>query len=124
MRKGWELWEEGKYLDMWSVSHFLSGLLIASVLFLLGIAFVPALVIATVLFVLYELFEVVVHIEESFTNRFMDVVVDVVGFLFATYFFVIIEKPPSIPLLFVLLLALIFLEVWGFTAWKKRMRGD
>ncbi|HXF43941.1 MAG TPA: hypothetical protein VNK70_00460 [Candidatus Paceibacterota bacterium] len=122
MRKGWDLWAEGKYVDLWSVNHFLSGVLVGALLLILKVPFLPAAVIAFLLFVGYELFEVALQIEEHFTNRVTDVVIDVAGFLVASYFFLVAGKPFSIPVLVIFFLLVIISIILGYDAWVKRTK--
>jgi hypothetical protein len=82
-----DIWREGKWLDLWSVVHFLSGVSLG-----LGISFfkfgtVSSVIIVFLLLVAYEMWEAMVKIEETPQNRFMDVVVGMVSFL-PTFFFV------------------------------------
>lgn len=76
-----DIWREGKWVDLWSVVHFLSGSSTAFVITWLGFGFQASAVIAFLLFVAYELWEAMVKIEETPQNRFMDVVVGMVSFL-------------------------------------------
>ncbi len=75
-----DIWREGKYLDLWSVPHFLSGMCVAFALFFLGFALNAALTIAFLLLVAYEMFEVIAQIEETRWNRVLDVVVGMASF--------------------------------------------
>jgi hypothetical protein len=75
-----DIWREGKYLDLWSVPHFLSGMLVGIALRYIGLATLPAFVIALILLIAYEFFEYCADIEEMFTNSVMDVVVGMVSF--------------------------------------------
>lgn len=75
-----DIWREGKYLDLWSVPHFLSGIAVAFALFFLGFAANAAFVIAFLLLVAYEMFEVIAKIEETRWNRVLDVVVGMASF--------------------------------------------
>ena len=82
-----DIWREGKWLDLWSVVHFLSGISLG-----LGISFfkfgtVSSVIIVFLLLVAYEMWEAMVKIEETPQNRVMDVVVGMVSFL-PTFFFV------------------------------------
>lgn len=83
-----DIWREGKWLDMWSVVHVLSGISLGYVIYLLKFDSVAALVIATLLLIAYELWEAMVKIEETRTNRVMDVVVGLASFVPA-YFWLI-----------------------------------
>lgn len=78
-----DIWREGKWLDLWSVVHFLSGLSVALGLSVFGFGLWPTFIIATLLFIAYEMWEAMEKIEETPQNRFMDVVVGQVSFLTA-----------------------------------------
>lgn len=75
-----DIWREGKYLDLWSVPHFLSGIAVAFSLSMLDFAATAAFVIAFLLLVGYEMFEVIANIEETRWNRTLDVVVGMASF--------------------------------------------
>ncbi len=85
-----DIWREGTYLDLWSVPHVLSGMMVALGLYLLNFRTVSAFTIAFLIFVMYEMFEALVKIEETRINRILDVVVGMASFapafLFAPYF--------------------------------------
>ena len=78
-----DIWREGKWLDLWSVVHFLSGLSVALGLSVFDFGLWPTFIIATLLFIAYEMWEAVVKIEETPQNRFMDVIVGQASFLLA-----------------------------------------
>ncbi|MFZ2556205.1 MAG: hypothetical protein WAZ27_04890 [Minisyncoccia bacterium] len=75
-----DIWREGEYLDLWSVPHFLSGMAVAFTLYFFGFATNAAFIIAFLLLVAYEMFEVIAEIEETRWNRILDVVVGMVSF--------------------------------------------
>ncbi|OGY57250.1 MAG: hypothetical protein A3D47_00980 [Candidatus Colwellbacteria bacterium RIFCSPHIGHO2_02_FULL_43_15] len=75
-----DIWREGKYLDLWSVPHFLSGIVLGLIMHFLNFGTVPTFIIAFLCFVAYEMFEVIVKIEETRMNRTLDVVVGLVSF--------------------------------------------
>jgi hypothetical protein len=68
---------EGKYLDLWSIPHFLVGVL----LWLVGLD----LVWVTVLAVTWEIIEATSRVHEYPTNRVMDVVLAVAGWTVAAW---------------------------------------
>ncbi len=76
-----DIWREGKWVDLWSVVHFLSGSSTAFAIAWLGFGFQASALIAFLLFVAYELWEAMVKIEETPQNRFMDVVVGMASFI-------------------------------------------
>ncbi len=122
MRKGWDLWAEGKYFDFWSVNHFLSGLAVGAALFLFHVSFLSALIIAVLIFIAYELFEVALQIEEHMVNRITDVVVDTAGFFAAVYFSLVLKEPLSATFLVIIVLLLLVLTILGYDAWVKRTK--
>ena len=76
-----DMWREGKWLDLWSVVHFLSGMSVGLGFFFLGFGALAASALAFVCFVAYEMWEKLMDIFETPQNRFMDVVVGMVSFL-------------------------------------------
>lgn len=70
-----DAWREGKYLDLWSVPHLLSGIVVGLALSLFGFSVRDAVIIAFLLLVMYEMWEVMVQITETRWNRTLDVVV-------------------------------------------------
>jgi hypothetical protein len=66
-----DLGREGAYVDLWSVSHFVGGALLA----LLGIP----VAWVTVLAIGWELAEVASRVQEHWANRVLDVVLAVAG---------------------------------------------
>ncbi|MFA6585430.1 MAG: hypothetical protein WCS97_03230 [Candidatus Paceibacterota bacterium] len=77
-----DMWREGKWLDLWSVVHFLSGISIGFVFYFLSFGILASTLLVLLSLIAYELWEMVVQIEEAPTNRFMDVVVGMIGFVF------------------------------------------
>lgn len=74
-----DAWREGEYLDLWSVPHFLSGIALGLVLVFFEFDVRSSFVIGFILLVLYEMFEVIVQIDETRWNRTLDVVVGMVS---------------------------------------------
>ena len=75
-----DIWREGKWLDLWSVVHLLSGASFGLALGVLSLGTAASILIALLSFVLYEMWEAMVKIVETPQNRFMDVVVGMVSF--------------------------------------------
>ncbi len=115
-----DIWREGKWLDLWSVVHLLSGTCLALVIYLLRFEASAALIIATLLLVAYELWEAMVKIEEARTNRVMDVVVGLVSFV-PTYFVLApILSAEQIYAVFALVLTVnIVMSTFGWMASRK-----
>ncbi len=76
-----DLWREGKWIDLWSVVHFLSGISLGLGMSFFRFGTAGTVVIVFLLLVAYEMWEALVKIEETPQNRFMDVVVGMASFL-------------------------------------------
>src|SRR3989344_4038129 len=76
-----DIWREGKWVDLWSVVHLLSGVSTAFAIKWFGFGFAASAVIAFLLFVAYELWAAMVKIHETPQNRSMDVVAGMVSFV-------------------------------------------
>lgn len=76
-----DIWREGQWLDLWSVVHFLSGILVGFGLYLCHFGGIASFLVALLLLTLYEMWEALVKIEETLSNRFMDVVVGMASFV-------------------------------------------
>src|SRR3990167_8979142 len=61
-----DIWREGKWLDLWSVVHLLSGASAGFSITWLGFGFPASAVIAFLLFVAYELWEAMVSFVPTF----------------------------------------------------------
>src|SRR3989344_9620144 len=76
-----DIWREGKWLDLGSVVHVLSGFSISLGFYYLGLGAFASVALALLSLISYEMWETIVRIEETHTNRFMDVVVGMVSFV-------------------------------------------
>jgi hypothetical protein len=76
-----DIWREGKWLDLWSVVHFLSGISIGFGMYLLHLGTLASILLTLVSLVAYEMWEMIVQIQEAPTNRFTDVMFGMLGFL-------------------------------------------
>jgi hypothetical protein len=81
-----DAWREGKWLDLWSVVHFNTGISTALGIAVLHFGLVPAAIIACISFIMYEMWEAMVKIQETPQNRFMDVVVGMASYVPTAYF--------------------------------------
>jgi hypothetical protein len=115
-----DIWREGKWLDLWSVVHFLSGISMGFVISVLHFDTRGSIVIACILLIAYELWEAMVKIEETPTNRVMDVVVGMVSFLPTYLLLAPALVAPSFIIVFVCVLTLnIVLSYFGWRESQK-----
>lgn len=115
-----DMWREGKWLDLWSVVHFLSGASVGLGFYFLHFGALASVLLALVGLTAYEMWEVIVQIEERPTNRFMDVVVGMASFL--PTFFLLAPRLSFIQLVeaFILVLAVnILLSIIGWRVSRK-----
>jgi len=113
-----DIWQEGKYLDIWSIVHLISGVLLGSLLIILGIGFWSGLGIATVLLILWEIFEIVAGGDEFLRNRIVDVIIGLIGYLIAWSFYGQVKtekhKKTALFILKILIVVSIILNIWGW----------
>jgi len=115
-----DIWREGKWLDLWSIVHLLSGISLG-----LGISFfhfgAPAsITIVFLLLTAYEMWEAMVKIAETPQNRFMDVVVGMASFLPTFLFFApALQEPPFILAFGTIVTANIVMSALGWRESRK-----
>ncbi len=115
-----EYWKEGKYADLWSVNHVLTGVIMGGLFFEIGLSFHNTLWISLALFVAWEIFEIKSDIKEHLLNLLMDVLFDLAGLFFSAWVYLTLGKSFS-PLVWLLLtLILIIFSLRGYIAYKKR----
>ena len=114
-----DIWQEGKWLDLWSVVHFLSGISLGLSMQVFPFGALSSIVIGFLLLVGYEMWEAMVKIHETPQNRFMDVVVGMASFV-PTFFFLRGLSTPYFVLIFALVLTVnIVFSVFGWRASQK-----
>ena len=115
-----DAWREGKWLDLWSIVHFLSGISVGFSFYFLHFGALASVVLALVCLTAYEMWEVIVKIEEAPTNRFMDVVTGMTSFV--PTFFLLAPRLTVIQFVdtFIAVLAVnVILSIFGWRASQK-----
>ena len=116
-----KLWAEGRYIDLWTIPHILAGVLLGGYLHWSGLSFASNLTITTLLVISWEFFELYfLGIHEHFTNSLTDIIVALVGFAVMYVFMVKYPMETVIPYLLALTASYIFLNSWGFLAYKRK----
>ena len=115
-----DIWREGEYLDLWSVPHFLSGIAVAFSLYFFGFATNAAFTIAFLVLVAYEMFEVIAKIEETRSNRVLDVVVGMASF---TPTFFLLPSVPKSNAILIFGAVLILDAVLSFFGWQASRKA-
>ena len=111
------IWQENKYIDLWSLNHFLLGASFAGLAWYFKINFIVALCIAVVLFIIWEYIEYYTKVGESKTNQMSDIIVATIGF-FISYF---VQTPL---ILSVVIMLFMILETWGYLHKFIEKRGE
>ena len=115
-----DIWREGKWLDLWSVVHLLSGISIGLGFYFLRFGALASVALTLVSLIAYEMWEMIVRIEETPTNRFMDVVVGMVGFLPSFFWCAPLLSSASLLRMFALVFVMnITMSVFGWRASQK-----
>ena len=113
-----DIWQDGRYLDVWSVVHTISGFLVGGFLIILGVSFWSGLGIATILFIIWEVYEVLIGNIETLSNRIVDVIIAVIGYLIAWAFYGQVKtekhKKTALLVLKILVVVSIILNIWGW----------
>lgn len=114
-----DIWKHGKYLDMWSLVHFLSGFVLCGFFYWLGSDFIWALIYSTILLALWEVFEFFIKIIEPSVNVTVDIAVGLLGFFSAAWFYFLrAEFDASFYLTVVG--ATFILALWGFLDFLRK----
>lgn len=117
--KSSKLWEEGRYVDLWSVPHLLAGVILAGIFYYLEFNLLWNFITSFLVMVLWEIFEFAFNIKEHMTNKVMDVVIGIMGF-FLMYPFLIYFGLKIMPYLIILGAIYAILNAWGFYAYYTR----
>lgn len=118
----YRIFKNGKYLDLWSVNHTLSGIVIAGPLYYLSIPLIYSFLISLVLMVSWELYEIIFKIAETWQNRTTDVITGVLGFSFIWYLYTRTANTSEVLIYIVALSLFLLLEIWGYIAYKAGER--
>lgn len=114
------VWKNKSYIDLWSVNHFLAGVLLEGVAVFVGMEFWASFIIAMLILIGWEIFEITNHIEETIGNRFTDLFLGAIGFLLLHYLFTSWLSSVGFYITFIIaLIVWVVLELWGFCAYRS-----
>jgi predicted tellurium resistance membrane protein TerC len=83
IKRDW--WQKGRAFDLWSIPHFLFGMLMAFLPPLFGISLLAALALTLILALAWEMYEKFVDIKETVQNILLDVILPIVAFTLTSY---------------------------------------
>jgi len=113
-----------KYIDFWSIPHFLFGAMLASLARAFDVSVWGVALAMFIVAVLWEVFEVVEHIPESRTNGVIDVVLAIVGFVIVAWLLPLFSHTVELILFAVLFVLWLDSNVGGFImgGWRSWVR--
>src|SRR3989344_8259818 len=122
MARDW--WQKGRAFDLWSIPHFLFGILMAFVPPFADISFSFALVLTLVLAVLWELFEMRVGIRETVLNSLLDVFLPIAAYIITSYILLLqpYHRDELVVFAVAVLLLYLFTNISGWLAYRRRQR--
>lgn len=117
-------WQKGRAFDLWSIPHFLFGILMGFLPPLTGISFLTTLSLTIILAMLWEVYEKFVQIKETVTNSLLDIVLPIVALTLTTYLIRIypLEYHELLVMTGAVLLVYIFTNISGWLAYRRRNR--
>ena len=116
-----KLWGEGRYIDLWTIPHVLAGVLLGGYLYWFGVSLLINITITAILVISWEFFELYcLGVHEHLTNSLTDILVALIGFIITYAFILKYSIATIIPYLLTLTVVYIFLNSWGFLAYKRK----
>ncbi|MCR4276264.1 MAG: hypothetical protein NUV90_02690 [Candidatus Parcubacteria bacterium] len=118
-------WQKGRAFDLWSIPHFLFGILMAFLPSLAGTSFLTALALTIILAMLWEIYEKFVQIRETVQNSLLDIILPIVAFTLTSYILRIYSFQYS-DLLVIAIAVLVlytFTNISGWLAYRRRNRA-
>ena len=113
----YQIWEEGKYLDLWNIPHFLIGILIGFALIFFSVPLIYSLIIVFLIKLSWEIYEHINVIKETIPNKILDIVTGLLGYLFI--FYINNLRPITLKDFFIVLAVELFIGSWGLYSAKK-----
>ena len=112
---------EGRYVDLWSIPHVISGALIAFALIRLGFGFWSGLALVAALASGWELFERFTTLAKTEypSNSLMNIVFAVLGYLLFRWFAVLNARAMRVGVSYVLLAAFVVLVLFGWASYVR-----
>ncbi len=107
---------------MWSLSHFLTGAVIAGTAVLLNVPFWISVVIAVFLLSFWEFYEIFRKIRETISNRWVDVILGLLGYAIM-YFVMSLGVVDDVVIFLVVTIPLVIVSLLGLMAYKAANSG-
>ena len=109
-----DIWRHGRFFDLWSLVHFLSGVLLALGFYGLGFSLGATIAFSLALLIAWEVFEWAIRIIEPTPNVLIDVLIGLGGLAAGIGWHYFLAQPFNPSLFIMLLVAALGLSLWGF----------
>jgi len=122
MAKDW--WQKGRVFDLWSIPHFLFGILMAFLPPLLGVSLLTTLALTLILAMLWEIYEKFVDIKETIPNSLLDIILPVAALTLTSYFllFYPLQRDELLVAAGAVFTLYAFTNISGWLAYRRRNR--
>jgi hypothetical protein len=124
MQETIDIWRKGRVIDMWSIPHFLFGILFAFVPYAIPLSLLEVFLIMVGIALIWELGEYMEGIRETIWNNIADVILPIISYFLASHFLITYGLlPDQMTVLFVaVLMVYIFTNISGWLAYRRRVR--
>lgn len=117
-------WTEGRYFDRWMIVHFLVGAMGGFSNTFFALAVPTVFVVGALLMALWEALEHAKGIREAWENRFLDVVVGLLGTGAALAVLARVERRTALALFWGSAVLSLVGEVLGWLAYRRRTAAE
>ena len=111
------IWKEGKYLDLWSLPHFLVGIILGHIFIYFNLSLTIALIATLVIKTVWEVYEHKYVTIEAVPNKILDVIIGLIG-LITVYVYNDYALINLVSFSVILIINIIF-SFWGLLSMKK-----
>ncbi|MEK7086443.1 MAG: hypothetical protein AAB709_01550 [Patescibacteria group bacterium] len=117
-------WQKGRAFDLWSIPHFLFGVLTGFLPALTGLSFLTALALTLIFAMLWEVYEKFISVRETVQNSLFDIILPIASFTLTSYLLLIYPLHPDDLLVVAsaVFIVYVFTNVSGWLAYRRRNR--
>lgn len=110
-----KIWKEGRIIDIWSLVQLIGGIFLGSILFNFGLSLTNAVLLAFIITLSWEVYELATKRYEAPLNKLLDLFTGVLG-VYLTYYLLSLDVISNSLLLIISGAIFVTLELWGFLA--------
>jgi uncharacterized membrane protein HdeD (DUF308 family) len=110
-----KIWEDGRIIDLWSLVQLIGGIFLGSILFKFNLSLTNAVLLAFILTLSWEVFELLTKRYEAPLNKLLDLFTGVLG-VYLAYYILSLDLITNNTLLLISGVIFVILELWGFLA--------